>query len=366
MYGFSRAAFHELNLILQPLPKKGTICSFSAIYVDHWLTVTFNSSNKLTDPMTEIISALFSLTEAEMDSLGPFVPSFFAARRAGGVVLDAERSRILQHWEDHFPHTFLTLTDFRKSPEDMAYVHCKKLEKIELFLVRIGYLMKGEAPKDALESGMTAIMELANAIKDLEAPRPVAHFTTPPDILPTASTHDMASIAALTLGFTTLATEFSSKGYYTCARAHAECILDGSTSTPVGQAPGPENFRIHNPPPRDWSLTEESLPPLFIVEDSGEDDEDDVQDNRNDIAPRPSQHPTSLGIDEGALVVAATTADLGAGSKEEVYRQLAAPDSVASDITDMTSEISLDEWVRIWLPTYDPNFRLGVSQASVS
>ncbi|PBK84925.1 hypothetical protein ARMGADRAFT_1088073 [Armillaria gallica] len=313
MYGFSRAAFHELNLILQVYINRYDL-SFSAIYVDHWLTVTFNSSNELTDPMTEIISALFSLTEAEMDSLGPFVPSFFAARHAGGVVLDVERSQILQHWEDHFPHTFLTLTDFRKSPEDMAYVRRKKLEKIELFLVRIGYLTKGEAPKDALESGMTAIAELANAIKDLEAPHPVAHFTTPPDILPMASTRDMASIAAPTLGFTTLATEFSSKGYYTRARAHAEHILDGSTSAPVRQAPGPE----------------------------------------------------SLGIDEGALVVAATTADLGAGSKEEIYRQLAAPDSVASDITDMTSEISLDEWVRIWLPTYDPNFRLGVSQASVS
>ncbi len=71
---------------------------------------------------------MFSLTEAEMDSLGPFVPSFFVARRAGGVPLEIERSRILQHWEDHFPHTFLALTDFRKSSEDMAYVRRKKLE----------------------------------------------------------------------------------------------------------------------------------------------------------------------------------------------------------------------------------------------
>ncbi len=104
--------------------------------------------------MTEIISAckssyccryhhsenfpVFSLTEAKMDSLGPFVLSFFAAQRARGVVLNVERSRILQHWEDHFPHTFLTLIDFRKSPEDMAYVRRKKLEVHSISLIFTG------------------------------------------------------------------------------------------------------------------------------------------------------------------------------------------------------------------------------------
>ncbi len=134
----------------------------------------------------------------------------------------------------------------------------KRLQKIELFLVCIGYLPKGEAPKDALKSGMTAIAELANAIKDLEAPHPVAHFTTPPDILPMASTRDMTSITAPTLGFTTLTTGFSFKGYYTHARAHAERTLNGSTSASVGQAPGPE-WVAREPPKRTYSRCPQHL-----------------------------------------------------------------------------------------------------------
>ncbi len=56
------------------------------------------------------------------------------------------------------------------------------------------------------------------------------------------------------------------------------------------------NFRVRHPPPQDWSLVEEYLPPLVMIEDSEEDDVDDVQDKRNDLigVPGPSQHPTSV------------------------------------------------------------------------
>ncbi|KAK0218281.1 hypothetical protein EDD85DRAFT_961557 [Armillaria nabsnona] len=409
------------------------------------------SLGKRTDPMTEIISGLFSLTEAEMDSLGLFVPSFFVARHAGGVPLEIKRSRILQHWEDHFPHTLLALTDFRKSSEDMAYVRCKKLEKIELFLVHTGYLTKGEAPKDALESGVAAIAQLANVIKnleaELEAPRSVANLTildTIPDSAPATHTCDLTTIAIPTLASSTLAarpsspssttglTDLQSRGYYMRARAHAKnrnsfpsegnraFTMDATYPhdmvpfawgfQEIGQVWGPimwtplstldlggkglhhllglhdvlfprccsrgihvtwglmKNLRIHHPPPQDWSLVEEYLPPLVMIEDSKEEDVDDVQDKRNNFIgfPGPSQHPTSLNIDEGALVVATATADLGAGSKEEVYRQLAAPSDAVANESDMTSGsatlgISLDEWIKVWLPTMDPNFRLGIS-----
>ncbi|KAK0433278.1 hypothetical protein EV421DRAFT_1910268 [Armillaria borealis] len=190
------------------------------------------------------------LTEAEMDSLGPFVPSFFAARHAGGVALEIEHSWILQHWEDHFPHTFLALTDFHKSSEDMAFVHCKKLEKIELFLVCTGYLTKGEAPKDALKSGVAVIAKLANVIKDLEAelgaPRSVADLTIP-DSTPATCACDLTTITIPTLSSSTLAarplspslmtglTDLQSKGYYMHARAHAERMLSGSISALAGK-----------------------------------------------------------------------------------------------------------------------------------
>ncbi|PBL01527.1 hypothetical protein ARMGADRAFT_1022998 [Armillaria gallica] len=427
--------------------------------------------------MTEIISGLFSLTEAEMDSLGPFVPSFFITRHAGGVPLEIECSWILQHWEDHFAHMFLALTDFHKSSEDMAYVHCKKLEKIELFLVHTGYLMKGKALKDALESGVAVIAQLANVIKDLEAeleaPCSVTNLTildTIPDSAPATHTHDLMTITIPTLASSTLAacpsspslmtglTDLQSRGYYTHACAHAEHTLSGSISasarqmglewvtqlspdngsvnthkcwnpgfpfnhfvassstfpTPVAiwiqlvhrpkdllqkvpmaklwECPNPhcpftmdatyphdmvpfawgfqeigqglmKNFHIHHPPPQDWSLVEEYLPPLVMIEDSEEDDMDDVQDKRNNLiaVPGPLQHPTSVqfltSVDQRAMA----TADLGAGSKEEVYRQLAAPSDVVANESDITSGsatlgISLDEWIKVWLPTMDPNF----------
>ncbi len=57
----------------------------------------------------------------------------------------------------------------------------KYFQKIELFLVRTGYLTKGEAPKDALESGVAAIAQLANVIKDLKLHvlSPTSPFLTP-------------------------------------------------------------------------------------------------------------------------------------------------------------------------------------------
>ncbi|KAK0228948.1 hypothetical protein IW262DRAFT_1456162 [Armillaria fumosa] len=147
--------------------------------------------------MAEIVSALFALTEAEMDYLGRFVPSFYQVRCVGGVTLEIEHSKILQHWEDHFPHTFLSLTDFRKCKEDMAYVCRKKMEKIEAFLIRTGYLTGGNAPKDALESGHAALAELTavftSAVENLqpistlaEGPRTDATLAAPASAPPAA------------------------------------------------------------------------------------------------------------------------------------------------------------------------------------
>ncbi len=130
----------------------------------------------------------------------------------------------------------------------------KYFQKIELFLVRTGYLTKGEAPKDALESGVAAIAQLANVIKDLEAPRSVANLTildTIPDSAPATRTRDLTTIAIPTLASSTLAarpsspssttglTDLQSRGYYTRARAHAERTLSGSISASAGQM-GPE------------------------------------------------------------------------------------------------------------------------------
>ncbi len=134
----------------------------------------------------------------------------------------------------------------------------KDFQKIELFLVRTGYLTKGEAPKDALESGVAVIAQLANVIKDLEAeleaPCSVADLTildTIPDSTPTTRPHDLKTIAIPTLASSTLAarpsspssttglTDLQSRGYYTRAHAHAECTLSSSISTSAGQM-GPE------------------------------------------------------------------------------------------------------------------------------
>ncbi|KAK0245033.1 hypothetical protein EDD85DRAFT_943424 [Armillaria nabsnona] len=73
-----------------------------------------------------------------------------------------------------------------------------------------------------------------------------------------------------------------------------------------------KNFCVCQPPPQDWSLVEESLPLLIMIENSDEDDIDDMEDQRNGLIgmPGPSQHPTLLPINKGALIVAVTTADL--------------------------------------------------------
>ncbi len=129
----------------------------------------------------------------------------------------------------------------------------KDFQKIELFLVCIGYLTKGEAPKDALETGMAMIAQLANVIKDLEAeieaPRSVADLTTP-DSAPATCTSDITTIAMPTLGFTTLTAQPT--GYYTRARAHAERMLSGNTSASAGQVSGPE-WVTREPPKRTYS-----------------------------------------------------------------------------------------------------------------
>ncbi len=78
--------------------------------------------------ISDELGIVFSLNNAEMDRMSAFVPSYFHARSLGGAHLEGELACILQHWEDHFPHLFLTLTDFCKCEEDVAYIRCKKLE----------------------------------------------------------------------------------------------------------------------------------------------------------------------------------------------------------------------------------------------
>ncbi|PBK58436.1 hypothetical protein ARMSODRAFT_983849 [Armillaria solidipes] len=121
--------------------------------------------------MTDIISArvVFSLNDAEMDRMAAFVPSYFHACSLGGAHLEGELARILEHWEDHFPHLFLTLTDFRKCEEDVAYVRRKKLKKIKAYLLRTGFLTGGKVPHDPLEQGHQALRELTDLVDKLVA-----------------------------------------------------------------------------------------------------------------------------------------------------------------------------------------------------
>lgn len=119
--------------------------------------------------------------------MASFVPSYFNACSLGGAHLEGELARILQHWEDHFPHLFLTLTDFHKCEEDVAYVRCKKLEvstfqmltsrqldwtslqKIKAYLLRTGFLMGSQVPHDPLEQRHQALRELTHLIDQLVA-----------------------------------------------------------------------------------------------------------------------------------------------------------------------------------------------------
>ncbi|KAK0224038.1 hypothetical protein IW262DRAFT_1459081 [Armillaria fumosa] len=168
--------------------------------------------------MAEIISTLFALTEAKMDYLGHFVPSFYQVRRVGSVMLEIEHSKILQHWEDHFPHMFLLLTDFHKCKEDMAYVCHKKMKKIEAFLIRTGYLTRGDVPKDALESGHAALAELtAMFTSTVENLQPISTLTEGPHMDATLAAPASTPPAALVL------TNSSPSRYFTRACAATQC-----------------------------------------------------------------------------------------------------------------------------------------------
>ncbi len=89
--------------------------------------------------ISDELGVVFSLNDAEMDRMATFVKSYFHTHSLRGAHLEGELARVLQHWEDHFPHLFLTLTDFCKCEEDVAYVRRKKLEVSIFRMLTLNY-----------------------------------------------------------------------------------------------------------------------------------------------------------------------------------------------------------------------------------
>ncbi|KAK0486657.1 hypothetical protein EDD18DRAFT_1360666 [Armillaria luteobubalina] len=114
------------------------------------------------------VLALFSLSEDEQESLDPFVPSYWKALQAGGDVLERERELIWHHWEATHPHLFLALSGYRRSLKHVEFAKENKMEKIEAYLRRIGFLTDGVVPPNPFTIAQQALQNLATYLESQE------------------------------------------------------------------------------------------------------------------------------------------------------------------------------------------------------
>ncbi|KAK0437073.1 hypothetical protein EV421DRAFT_1739268 [Armillaria borealis] len=133
-----------------------------------------------------------------------------------------------------------------------------------------------------------------------------------------------------------------------------------------------KNFHICNPPPLEWPMDEETLLPLIVIEDSIEKDDQDLHGLVDKSLGPSLQHTMELSVDGRALVVAAATANLSAGSKEEVLHQqsvaslvpaarVANPEIISGNIK---LGITLQEWCKDWETSYNPQLPTSRCQSN--
>ncbi|KAK0499306.1 hypothetical protein EDD18DRAFT_1102677 [Armillaria luteobubalina] len=114
------------------------------------------------------VLAFFSLSEDEQESLDPFWPSYWKALQAGSDVLEHERQLIWHHWEATHPHLFLALSGYRRSLKHVKFAKENKMEKIEAYLRRIGFLTDGVVPPNPFTIAQQALQNLVTYLESQE------------------------------------------------------------------------------------------------------------------------------------------------------------------------------------------------------